>query len=173
MATWRPLTLDDIPALMTIANKIHTTLPERPEIFAERITLYPAGCLALEQENDKQLIGYAISHPIRRGEPPELDMLLGEKYMQIDAGARDAAYYIHDVAVLPEERGKGYAGRCVELLLGNAAARGFSVVCLVSVYGTEQFWGRFGFKRVEVGDELRGKLEGYGGDAVYLEREGV
>ncbi|KAL2796709.1 acyl-CoA N-acyltransferase [Aspergillus keveii] len=170
MAAWRPLTLDDITALMTIANKVHTTLPERPEIFAERITLYPSGCLALEQEKDKQLVGYAISHPIRRGEPPELDTLLGDD-ISIDADAPDAAYYIHDVAVLPEVRGKGYAGICVELLLGNAAAKGFSIVCLVSVYGTGQFWGRYGFKKGdEVGEKLRLELEGYGEDAIYLER---
>ncbi|KAL3449395.1 acyl-CoA N-acyltransferase [Aspergillus insuetus] len=173
MAAWRPLTLDDIPALMTIANKIHTDLPERPEIFAERIALYPSGCLALEHEKDKQLLGYAISHPIRRGEPPELDTLLGGKYMQINAGTPNAAYYIHDVAVLPEVRGMRYAGKGVELLLENAAESGFSVVCLVSVYGTEQFWGRYGFNKVEIGEGWKGKLEGYGEDAVYLEREGV
>jgi ribosomal protein S18 acetylase RimI-like enzyme len=157
---------------MTIANEIHADLPERPEIFAERIAIYPSGCLALEQEKDKQLVGYAISHPIRRGEPPELDTLLGHN-ISIDANAPDTAYYIHDVAVLPEVRGMGYAGKGVELLLGNAAAGAFSVVCLVSVYGTGGFWGRYGFKKVEIGERLRLKLEGYGKDAVYLEREGV
>ncbi|KAJ0425959.1 acyl-CoA N-acyltransferase [Aspergillus carlsbadensis] len=180
MATWRPLNLNDIPALMKIANEIHTTLPERPEIFAERIMLSPSGCLGLELESSKGLVGYTISHPIRRGEPPELDTLLGENNVHIDASAsdaafyiQDAAFYIHDVAILPVFRGEGYAAKGVRLLLGTAAARGFSVVCLVSVYGTEEFWGRAGFKRVEVDEKLRRKLEGYGGDAVYLEREGV
>ncbi|KAL2802507.1 acyl-CoA N-acyltransferase [Aspergillus granulosus] len=160
MATWRPLTSSDIASLMSIANKIHATLPERPEVFAERITLYPAGCLALEQNN--QLVGYAISHPIRRGQPPELDTLLSEIPADADA------YYIHDVAVLPELRGKGHAGDCVRLLLDMAVR--FPVVCLVSVYGTGAFWGRFGFSIVEVGEGLKEKLEGYGEDAIYLER---
>ncbi|KAL3456514.1 acyl-CoA N-acyltransferase [Aspergillus heterothallicus] len=177
MATWRPLTPADIPSLMAIADKIHSALPERPEIFAERIALYPAGCLALEtttaNNNDDnvsskpRMVGYAISHPIRRRQPPELDTLLGEIPADADA------YYIHDVAVVPEARGMGYAGQAVEKLLGVAG--GFEVVCLVSVYGTQGFWGRFGFKPVDmdVGDQgLRGKVEGYGGDAVYLERKG-
>ncbi|KAL2835676.1 acyl-CoA N-acyltransferase [Aspergillus pseudoustus] len=163
MTTWRPLTTSDIPTLISIADKIHATLPERPEIFAERIALYPAGCLALEENTgSRKIVGYAVSHPIRRRQPPELDTLLGEIPADADA------YYIHDVAVLPEARGKGYAGQCVDLLLETA--KRFPVACLVSVYGTGEFWARFGFEAAVVGEALRRKVEGYGEDAVYLER---
>ena len=82
-------------------------------------------------------------------------------------------YYIHDVAVLPEGRGRGLARECVERLLGVAEGRGYETCCLVSVYGTGRFWGRWGFVRPEagrVGEDLEEKVRGYGGDAVFLVR---
>ncbi|OJK04232.1 hypothetical protein ASPACDRAFT_39848 [Aspergillus aculeatus ATCC 16872] len=173
---WRPLHPTDLPALTTIANQIHQTLPERPEIFAERIRLFPAGCWALtlapepetQAGNEGQLVGYAISHPIRAGQPPALDTLLGRIAPDADQ------YYIHDVAVLPGVRGRGLAAEGVRRLL-EVAGR-YESTGLVSVYGTEEFWGRFGFGVAEVGEELAGKVRGYGGEAVFLVRrngEGV
>ncbi|PYI34403.1 acyl-CoA N-acyltransferase [Aspergillus indologenus CBS 114.80] len=159
---WRLLHPTDLPALTTIANAIHQTLPERPEIFAERIRLCPAGCWGLDAENNGQLVGYAISHPIRAGQPPALDTLLGRIAPDADQ------YYIHDVAILPGVRGRGLAAEGVRRLL--EVGDRYETTGLVSVYGTERFWGRFGFGAVEVGEELRAKLGGYGGDAVFLVR---
>ncbi|RAK82799.1 GNAT family N-acetyltransferase [Aspergillus fijiensis CBS 313.89] len=161
---WRPLHPTDLPALTTIANQIHQSLPERPEIFAERIRLFPQGCWALEAGDDGQLVGYAISHPIRAGQPPALDTLLGRIAPDADQ------YYIHDVAVLPRVRGRGLAAEGVRRLLEVAGRYRYQTTGLVSVYGTEGFWGRFGFRVVEVGEELRGKVAGYGGEAVFLVR---
>lgn len=80
-------------------------------------------------------------------------------------------YYLHDVAILPECRGRGFAGEVIARLLGVAEGLGYETSCLVSVYGTGQFWGRYGFvKPGRVGGELEEKVRGYGGDAVYLVR---
>lgn len=147
---------------MHIADSIHPGLPEHAPIFTERVTLYPEGCLALVDTQTDELQGYAISHPIRHHQPPALDSLLTE----IPADAEE--YYIHDLAISPGLRGKGLAVQGVGRLLEHAAAKGFGVVCLVSVYGTEGFWGRFGFEAVEVGEDLREKVKGYGDDAVFL-----
>ncbi|KAL4774446.1 acyl-CoA N-acyltransferase [Aspergillus nidulans var. acristatus] len=163
-AVWRNLTASDIDNLMHVANTIHPDLPERAAIFAERVALYPDGCLALVNGSG-QLHGYAISHPIRHHQPPALDTLLGE--IPTDA----SEYYIHDVAVLPGLRGQGLAAQGIGRLLEVAAAKGFSRTCLVSVYGTGAFWGRFGFRPEVVGEELKEKLRGYGDGAVYLTRE--
>ncbi|KAL4762594.1 GNAT family N-acetyltransferase [Aspergillus foveolatus] len=163
-AVWRNLTASDIDNLMHVANTIHPDLPERAAIFTERVALYPEGCLALVNESGK-LHGYAISHPIRHHQPPALDTLLGE--IPVDA----SEYYIHDVAVLPGLRGQGLAAHGIGRLLEVAAAKGFSRTCLVSVYGTETFWGRFGFRPAVVEEELKEKLRGYGDGAVYLTRE--
>ncbi|KAL6230604.1 hypothetical protein BDW75DRAFT_248553 [Aspergillus navahoensis] len=165
-AVWRNLTTSDIDSLMHVANTIHPDLPERAAVFAERITLNPDGCLALVDVNEEsgQLHGYAISHPIRYHQPPALDALLGG----IPADADE--YYIHDVAVLPGLRGQGLAAQGIARLLDLASAKGFERTCLVSVYGTEGFWARFGFKPEMGGGELQRKLGGYGKGAVYLSR---
>ncbi|RDW89995.1 GNAT family N-acetyltransferase [Aspergillus mulundensis] len=162
-ATWRNLTAADIPSLMRVADVVHPGLPESAEVFAERATLFPEGCLALVNNQD-QLCGYAISHPIRNQQPPALDSLLGEIPPDADR------YYIHDVAILPEYRGGGLAATAIRRLLDLAVAKGLRGTCLVAVYGTEGFWARFGFAIEEVGENLRKKLRGYGDDAVYLSR---
>ncbi|KAL4909679.1 hypothetical protein BDW74DRAFT_173172 [Aspergillus multicolor] len=162
-ATWRNLTATDIDSLMLVADAVHPGLPESAEVFAERVALYPEGCLALVNDQD-ELCGYAISHPIRNQQPPALDSLLGNITSDADW------YYIHDIAILPPLRGGGLAATGITRLLDLAGAKGFRGTCLVSVYGTETFWTKFGFGSEEVGDELRQKLKGYGDDAVYLSR---
>ncbi|KAL2871200.1 GNAT family N-acetyltransferase [Aspergillus lucknowensis] len=162
-AVWRNLTAADIDSLMRVADSVHPSLPESAEVFSERAELYPDGCLALVNERD-ELCGYAISHPIRNHQPPALDALLGEIPADADR------YYIHDMAILPEFRGGGLAAKGIGRLLDLAVAKGFPGTCLVSVYGTEKFWARFGFGPEEIGDDLREKLKGYGDDAVYLSR---
>lgn len=162
-ATWRPLTAADIASLMHVADTVHPGLPESASIFAERVALYPEGCLALVNDRD-QLCGYAISHPIKNQQPPALDSLLGKIPSDADT------YYIHDIAISPEYQGSGLAAAGIRRLLDLAGAKGFQGTCLVSVYGTEGFWARFGFKGLEVEEALREKLKGYGEDAVYLAR---
>ena len=159
-ATWRELAINQIGSLIRVAEKIHPGLPESDEVFAERIKHFPEGCLALiEGDKGDQLYGYAISHPIRFRQPPALDSLLGE--IVPDANQ----YYIHDLAILPEVRGRGLAQECIEKLL-NLGKR-YKTTCLVSVYGTTPFWGRFGFVPVEM---EKNKLLDNGADAAYLER---
>src|SRR5690606_12512090 len=109
---WRQMVPQDIDAAFEVAAVAHTSLPERCGIFAERLSLFPKGCLVLERGG--AVVGYAISHPIKRFQPPVLDTLLG----QIAPEADD--YYIHDVAILPEARG-GQAQAAVRYLLEIAA----------------------------------------------------
>lgn len=154
---------------MQIADVIHPGLPERSEVYAERVELFPAGCLALVESKsdggeDYKLCGYMISHPIRRDHPPALDSLIGVIVSDADQ------YYIHDVAILPEYRGRGLAQEGIAKLL--EVAKQFPTTGLVSVYGTADFWGRFGFvgkAKAEDGGMGR-KLADYGDDAVFLER---
>ncbi|KAL2109344.1 hypothetical protein VUR80DRAFT_2569 [Thermomyces stellatus] len=161
MATWRQMSARDAPAVRRVADEIHPGLPEGDHVFAERATLFPEGCLVLAEGDD--LRGYAISHPIRRGQPPALDSLLGEVPADADQ------YFIHDVAILPRLRGRGLAGDCVRSLL--EVARRYPTTGLISVYGTASFWARFGFAAEPLEEGLSEKLRGYGEDAVYLTRD--
>lgn len=162
-AAWRNLSVNDIESLARVADEIHPDLPEGNEIFAERVRLFPAGCLALVEGDGDELCGYVISHPIHRRQPPALNSLLGEIAPDSDQ------YYIHDLAILPKFRGYGLAQDCINKLF--AIAKRFPTTCLVSVYGTGQFWGRFGLVPEEIDEVLEKKLLDYGDDAVYLERK--
>lgn len=161
---WRSLSANDIHNLVRVAGKIHPDLPEDDEVFAERVELFPEGCLALVEEGDDgdELCGYIISHPIIRRQPPALNKRLGKIAPNADQ------YYIHDLVILPRARGCGLAQECLEKVF--AIAGQFSTTSLVSVYGTASFWGRFGFLPETVDENLRKKLAEYGEDAVYLER---
>ena len=160
MGTWREMTVSDVGGVLHVAEEVHPDLPEGSHVFTERVKLFPKGCLVLV--DDDKLCGYAISHPIRHSQPPALDSLLGE--IASDANQ----YYIHDLAILPKFRGKGHAAMCLDKLLG--VARRYPTSCLVSVYGTTSFWGRFGFAAEPIDEVLKKKLENYGKNATYLSR---
>ncbi|GAB1318152.1 hypothetical protein MFIFM68171_08362 [Madurella fahalii] len=162
MAAWRTMTPEDAQDVLSVANLVHTGLPERGEVFAERAKLFPEGSLVLVENNE--VCGYGVSHPIRSGQPPALDTLLGEIAPDADQ------YYIHDVAILPKHRGRGFATQCIWKLLAVAERYTYSTSCLVSVYGTSSFWAGFGFDSGLVDPALEEKLRGYGKDAAYLMR---
>lgn len=163
-ASWRELSVNDIKSLARVADKIHPDLPESDAVFAERVKLFPAGCLGLVEEGPSiELGGYVISHPIRHLQPPALDSLLGEIVSDADQ------YYIHDLAILPKLQRRDLARECIHRLF--AVAKRYPTTCLISVYGTQQFWSRFGFVPVQVDDVLEKKLLDYGDDATYLERK--
>lgn len=162
-ASWRELSVNDIKSLARVADKIHPDLPESDEVFAERVELFPEGCLGLWEGKGDGLSGYAISHPIKHRQPPALNSLLGKIASDADQ------YYIHDLAILPKLRGRGFAQNCINKLF--AIAKRYPMTCLISVYGTEPFWSRFGFVPVQIDDVLENKLQDYGDDAVYLERK--
>lgn len=161
--SWRQMTVNHIPSLIHVAARIHPGLPESDHVFAERVNLFPAGCLALVQEGSDDLCGYLISHPICYRQPPALDSLLGEIAEGVDQ------YYIHDLAILPEWRGCGFAREGIERVLG--IAKQYQSTCLISVYKTEPYWARYGFRPVEIEEGLEEKVRGYGEGAKFLERE--
>ncbi len=155
---WRAMRADDLDGVLALADASHPDLPESREVFAERLALYPRGCVVLD--GDKGIVGYAVSHPIRRFEPPALGALL--RSLPADADQ----FYIHDMAVAPSRRGAGAAASAMARLLGHAAD--FDTTALISVYGTVGFWSRFGF--VPTSEEMAAKLRPYGVDAIYMVR---
>lgn len=161
-ASWRPMTPQDLSRVAALADAIHPAYPEDPAVFAERLRLYPHGCHVLAGAGD--LIGYALTHPWRMAEPPPLNARLG-------AIPQDAStYYVHDVALLPAARGRGYASQLVGLLARHARAAGFGNLSLVAVNGSGGFWERLGFRASAV-PGLDGKLSSYGSDAMLMVRD--
>ncbi|CAG9952321.1 unnamed protein product [Clonostachys rosea f. rosea IK726] len=163
MASWRGMTNADIEGVLRVASEIHPDLPESAAVFAERLSMFPDGCLILTQGDD--ICGYAVSHPIRTGHPPALDSQIGEIAPDADQ------YYIHDLAILPRVRTRGLGAQCMEKLL--LVADRYQTACLISVYNSASFWRRFGFVPELTDTALSAKLRGYGQDAVYLVRRKI
>src|SRR4051794_10781367 len=94
--TWRPMSAADLAAVEQIAELIHQAYPESDAVVAERLTLFPEGCLVLGEAP----IGYLVSHPGLVGRPPPLNCLLG------GLPERPDCLYLHDIALLPQARGR-------------------------------------------------------------------
>ncbi|MBR0973464.1 MULTISPECIES: GNAT family N-acetyltransferase [Bradyrhizobium] len=159
---WRPAHISDLPAMSAIAARIHPDLPERPEVLAEKMRLYPDGCCVLAA--DDAIAGYGLSHPWKRQQIPPLDRLLERLPGDADC------LYVHDVAVLSDFRG-GVARDYVATIEKLARASGIAALALVSVYATRPLWESFGFQPVTADAELRSKLASYGEGAIYMLRD--
>lgn len=148
---WRAMTEADLPMVMRVGDVVHADLPERLEVVAERLRLFPAGCWVTDR-------GYLLSHPTRRGTAPALDRLLGALPADADT------LHLHDVAFLPERQGQGGGGAGVRLAFDIAARHGLGGVALVSVHGTGPYWARFGFAAAPA------DVASYGDGAIYMVR---
>ncbi len=159
---WRRAHAADLEAISAIAARIHPDLPERPEVFAEKMRLYPDGCCVLAAGNE--IAGYGLAHPWMRQQIPPLDGFLDRLPDAADC------LYVHDVAVLPDLRG-GMARAYVAEIEELARSSGITTLALVSVYGTRVLWERLGFKPAAPDAALRDKLASYGASATYMLRE--
>ena len=156
--SWRPATLDDVPAIDRVARAIHT-MHERADVIAEKIALFPRGCRLLVC--DGAVCGYALAHPWRMADVPALDTFL-------DVLPSDAeCIFINDVAILPWARRHGAARRFVAHASELATDHEYSWLALVSVYGTHPFWARRGFALTPLTDTAA-KLASYGDTARYM-----
>ena len=159
---WRPMRSADLAGVVDIAAIVHPSYPEDVAVFAERLQLYPDGCLVFEGGGG--LLAYVISHPWVALSPPSLNVRLGS------LPAAPATYYIHDIALLPALRGSGAAARVVGRLFELADEQSLPTMSLVAVNGSRGFWHRHGFR--EFTDvALADKLRSYDDDAVFMVRE--
>lgn len=158
---WQPLTPADTDAVCALAAIAHPDLPERPEVFAEKIHLFPAGCRKLVQAG--ALAAYGIAHPWHLDAPPPLDALFGAMPAAADC------LHLHDVVVAPALRGRGASAAYFAAMEEVARAHHLDTLALVSVYGTSQLWSRFGFSE-RSSPALAAKLAAYGPSARYLVR---
>lgn len=159
MVDWHPLLIDDMGCVNRIADIVHTTLPERPEVFEEKVRLFPSGCRKLISGD--AIVGYGISHPWMLFSIPPLDTFL-QRLPNVPQ-----CLYLHDIVVLPAARGSGAAGQYVDYIKAVARQMCIPALALVSVYGTDRLWSRFGFRVVQ-DTSLDSKLQSYGGTAKYM-----
>ena len=152
----------DLASVSAMAGIIHTDFFEDDIIYEERLGLYAQGCFVLA-EPDGDLLGYAITHPWRLYTMPALNSLLGQ------LPVNPTTYYLHDIALLPQSRGGGAAGKIVSILADHAHRDGFSTMSLVAVNGSTAFWQKQGFDPDDR-PELETKLKTYSDDARFMVR---
>lgn len=159
--TWQPLLATDMDAVVDFAGQVHPALPERREVLAEKLHLFPAGCRRLVAGGT--MCGYALAHPWLLATPPALDTLL----IRLPADAD--CLFIHDVAVLPQARGSGAGAALMAEAEAVARAHALPAIALIAAYGTARLWRRFGFA-TPAADLPAAKLAAYGAQARYLVR---
>ncbi|WP_428426124.1 GNAT family N-acetyltransferase [Pararhizobium sp.] len=151
----------DLDGVLSVQAVVFPAFQEAKATFAERLRLYPDGFFVVKEDGD--IKGYLVSYPVYRFRPPPLDTLIGT----ISPGSD--AYYVHDLSLLPEMRGRGAAVAMIEAMTDVARNAGFTRMALTAVGGADIFWRRFGFAVVSV-KALEPSLFTYGADAVYMER---
>ena len=158
---WRAMQAEDLGAVAALAAAIHPAHPEDPDVFAERLCLYPQGCIVLIDAG--AVVGYALAHPWLRAAPPALNTRL------VTLPTRADCLYLHDIAVLRASRGRGAARAALALLAGLARGEGLPLLALIAIPGTRDFWRRQGFAVVPR-PALAAKLASYGPGARFMER---
>ena len=138
---WRPMRRADLAAVVRISDAVHGALTEGRAIYEERLALYPAGCGVLERGGIAA--GYLVSHPWHRHAPPPLNQLLGGIPADADT------FYLHDIALLPSQRGTGAGRAALELVARQALAAGFADITLIAVNGADRYWAARGFAYAE------------------------
>jgi GNAT superfamily N-acetyltransferase len=145
----------DLAAVSAISDAVHGRFTEPAAVYAERLALYPSGCLVLEQGG--AVAGYLITHPWYRDAPPKLAAMLGAIPAHADS------YYLHDIALLPAARGTGAARAALDFVKARARALGLSDIALMAVGGADRFWAAQGFAYVP-----RDADPSYGADAYLM-----
>lgn len=163
-AVLRPLSSDDLPALLQIQLACYGPgFIESADVYARRLAS-PVNC-SLGCELDGQLCAYLAAYRSVQGKVTPLhgDFLVSPVVPD--------TLYVHDMAVAPTQGGQGIAHALLELLFAQGRAAGLHHSALVSVQGTQAYWARHGYVAQPLGDageELQ--LSGYGGGAVYMMR---
>lgn len=164
---WRAMRTDDLDGVVAAARVCFPDHFEAPACFAERLALYPPGCLVLAASPARAtgyVDGYCIAYPWPLGAIPPLDSLLGGLPDQAQA------FYLHDLALQPHVRGQGFAREALGRVRDAARAAGGGVIALVSVNGTAAMWETLGFRAAQATPALARKLESYGPGARYMTR---
>ena len=160
VASWREMTELDLASVERIGDVVHPDYPEDATVISERQRLYPAGCLVLDDEQGIQ--GYTVAHPWLFGRPPPLNTQLGGLPVRADT------FYIHDLAILPGVRGRGFGRQAVDLLKRQAELDASKSLSLVAVGKSVGFWRTNGFELSEQ-DAIGTAVATYEG-AVFMAR---
>lgn len=105
---------------------------EGEESFISKIKGCYEGCFVADLDG---IVGYVISFPYLVGKSYPIDSF----YEEVE---KPNCWYIHDLCVSKEFRGKGIAKELANQITNN----GEKVFCLTAVLGSDNFWNKVGFR---------------------------
>ena len=144
----RPTKTSDYSAINAIGTASYPENYRADELsFNSKMQGYPDGSFVADLDG---IVGYVISFPYVIGKPCPINSVF-------ELELKPDCYYIHDLCVLDEFRGKGIANKLAERILEIK----WEVVALVAVMGSNKFWRKFGFRAFA-------SLEYYGRKAEYM-----
>lgn len=163
MGAPRPLTLQDLPGLLTVQRACYGDgYIESAAVYARRLA-NPAQC-SWVIEHAGRICAYLAAYDSVQGKVTPL-------HGDFEAADPPDTLYLHDLAVLPELAGQGLARALLMPLWSSAAARGLARSALVAVPGSHSFWERQGYAAHPLRDaRQRLHLSAYGEGAHYMER---
>jgi ribosomal protein S18 acetylase RimI-like enzyme len=159
----RPLTLQDLPGLLTVQSACYGDGHiESAAVYARRL-VNPAQC-SWVIEHAGHICAYLAAYDSAW---EKLTPLHGD----FEAADPPDTLYLHDLAVLPELAGKGLARALLTPLWSSAAARGLTRSALVALEGSHRFWEHQGYAAYTLQDtRQRQLLSTYGEGAHYMQR---
>ncbi|MFG6466172.1 GNAT family N-acetyltransferase [Roseateles sp. BYS87W] len=160
------MTPADLDAVVALQQRCYgVAYWESREAFAAKLAAAAGQACCWVAEQGAQLMAYAVSLPVASGEVPRLHA------PTVNAAARPAQLYLHDLAVAPEARAHGLAGALLARVAQAAHAQGLSTLALVAVQGSVPYWRRHGFTPADpVPAAAADALMSFGSQACYLVR---
>jgi GNAT superfamily N-acetyltransferase len=133
----RNLASEDMDRVLSIQRSCYPPFyHESRETFERLLEIFPEGCIGSDA-------GYAFVHPwVTNSYVP-----LNSEYLRLP-DAPDCMY-IHDLSVLPEQRGKGAGRKIFFRILELTHEKGFRYMELVAVQRSEIYWQKLGFKETK------------------------
>lgn len=154
MSQWVSIERGNLKEVDELGNSIHLEFPECFEVLEEKFHLFPSGCFKLVKE--ERVVGYGISHPWLLDSIPLLNSFL----RKIPENAN--CYYIHDIVLLPEDRGTNAIYDLMGIFEGITKSMKLSHLVGVSICRSSALWKRLGFTERENSNlESYGKLSRY------------
>ncbi|MBI1328133.1 MAG: GNAT family N-acetyltransferase [Alphaproteobacteria bacterium] len=162
VATWQPMLAADLKHLKRLSDLLFPDYLEDYEVLEERWKICPLGCFILKNYSFNA-VGYALAHPAKLKAPP--------KENRIFIVPEDAdCFHIHDICMLYDYQGYGYAGRVLRDIAAYALERGFNKLAIVAVHNSRRIWEKYGFKPLD-DETYQQKIKAdYGDDCFYMVR---
>lgn len=147
----------DWPAIDMIQQQAYPLpLHEDLTVLQQKQQLAPDSCWVVVDETD-QVLAYLLTHRWHDARnPPSLDTPL--------PSAHGDTLYIHDMTVSVQAQGLGLSAHLWQCLEDYSQTHALTELALVAVNGSQPFWQRRGFTKVQ---SLSAE-KGYGDDAVLM-----